>query len=114
MANLEKAIEIHRQGRAADAERMCREILAARPKDARTTVFLCDLLLQRDRVEEAEQFAAAALTEHPDHAELLMARGIALARLGRRHEGLDHLDRAVERRLFLPPAQASLNVLLAD
>jgi tetratricopeptide (TPR) repeat protein len=94
-------------GRANDAERIARDVLARSPDDARALhVFGCALLMQ-GRVEEAiAPLEQAARKRHDPEIDTQVA--IALRRAGRFDEALARLKRATRRR---PPYAAAFHEL---
>lgn len=95
---LAQAVQLHRQGRLADAERLYREILEVQPDqiDALNNRGAALLSLQRD--EEALASFRQALRVKPDHVEAHYNCGSALRNLGRYPEALASFDRALALR----------------
>ena len=112
----ERAMALHRQGQAADAEELYRQILSRRPDSFEALYGLGILLLEAPaRAEEALAKLDAALAVRGDHAPSWNNRGNALRTLKRPAEALASFDAA----LALNPASASAlynraNVLLLD
>src|SRR5262245_13516289 len=113
MTDLRRAVQACREGHLDEAERLCRALLQSSPGDARASLVLCQVLLQRGRSTEAEAAAALALRQHPGHPDLLVRRAEALARLGSTEEAIRSYDEAIDRRLIHPAAHAGLSDLLA-
>ena len=57
---------------------------------------------------------SAAFAKNSRQADLLVARGATLARLGRRPEAIELVDQALELRLNNPTAHQLLSTLLAE
>lgn len=114
MVNLHQALQAFQGGRFDDAERVCRELLAALPAQAHASWLLGQVLLRTGRGEEAERLTAVALGYNPGQPDLLTLRGEVLARMGRKEDAIVCFTEAVEQRLINPGAHASLAALLAE
>ena len=92
---LERAIGLHQRGRLADAEKLYRNVLRARPKHFEARHLLGILRFQQGRADEALDLIAAALEAKPDYPEALYNRGNILAELERYEEALASYDAAL-------------------
>ncbi|GAA1817560.1 hypothetical protein GCM10009682_43000 [Luedemannella flava] len=101
-------------GRNADAERLLREVLAARPADAHTLALLSYVLRQLGRYREARRVADEAIAIAPDDPEPHLQRGEALLELGRFRHALDSAREAVRLAPQRPREQLLLARALSD
>ena len=112
----EQALALHRQGQAAEAERLYRQSVAGQPESFESHYGLGILLLEdAARAGEALAMLNKAAAIRPDHAATWNNRGNALRTLKRPGEALASFERA----LALNPGSASAlynrgNVLLLD
>ena len=95
---LDRAIEHHRAGRTAEAGALCRQILAAAPKNLTAIRLAGDLLFQQDRIKEAIELFNRALEIDPKSAACRMSLGVALIAAGQREEAEVQLREAVLRK----------------
>jgi tetratricopeptide (TPR) repeat protein len=94
-SQLAEALAIHQAGRLADAERVYRNILAARPDHFDCLHLLGVILHQRGRHLEAIDQIDAALNIASDNTFALNNRGVVLTKLRRFKEALASFDRAL-------------------
>jgi tetratricopeptide (TPR) repeat protein len=92
---LQAALQLHRQGRLAEAERLYAAILAKHPNDFDANHFLGALRLQQGRNDEALRLVGAALKAKRDSPLTLANYGLALERAGRIDEALAAYDKAI-------------------
>jgi tetratricopeptide (TPR) repeat protein len=92
---IERALECLRSGRLAEAEAICRRILAGNPRHFDTLHLLGILNIRRGRFEEAVRQIDRALSINSSVAEVHNNRGNALKELKRFEEALASYDRAV-------------------
>lgn len=114
-AEFQAAIQLHQNGKVADAEAIYRRLLSRVPsKSPRLLGRLAQARLDRDDPEEAERLAGEALQLEKRDSYLHQIHGVALRRLKRYEEALTSLRRAVE----LSPEEAryreSLGNVLSD
>jgi len=83
-------------GRVEDAERCCRELLAADPRMLEAQLLLANLLRRQRRPAEALTLYEGLLKLEPRHAAAARHRAELLRELGRPAEALAAWDRAVE------------------
>lgn len=72
---LEDIMQLHQNGRLAEAESGYRTHLGSQPEDHRAMYLLATLLDQRSQLKEAEQLLNQALALAPERAEYLVALG---------------------------------------
>jgi arylsulfatase A-like enzyme/Flp pilus assembly protein TadD len=94
------------RGDLAAALEAARRAVALRPLDPATVVLLAGTLVEAGRPEEARQVVAPFLRSAEPDADLIVADGMALARLGRAREALASFERA----RTLDPGNAGLLV----
>jgi predicted O-linked N-acetylglucosamine transferase (SPINDLY family) len=92
---LNEAISLHRTGRLADAESVCRQILKTDPSDFNARHLLGITHYQRGNYEEAIHEIDLALKANPKEASAHSNRGNALQALKRLDEALTSYDRAI-------------------
>jgi protein O-GlcNAc transferase len=92
---LSAAVGLHQQGRLADAEKLYRNILRARPRHFEARHLLGILRSQQGRPEEALDLIAAALEISPGHPDALYNRGNVFVELERYEEALASYDAAL-------------------
>jgi tetratricopeptide (TPR) repeat protein len=92
---LQIALQHHRQGRLAEAERFYAAVLAKQPNDVDANHFLGALRLQQGRNDEAIRLIGAALKVNRKSAQALTNYGLALERAGRVDEALAAYDQAI-------------------
>jgi len=112
--DLSRALELHRAGRLADAEKLYASYLAAHPDDA---VALNNggvaAMQSGDRALAISRFQRL-VARSPEHAEGLNNLGYALTRSGRSEEALRHLERAVAIRPDYAQAHNNLGIAHED
>jgi tetratricopeptide (TPR) repeat protein len=92
---LEQALDLHGQGRLAEAERLYEQVLAANPNQAGARHMLGVLRAQQGRNQEALDLIAPVVAANPGDALALANFGNVLNALHRREEALQNLDRAL-------------------
>jgi protein O-GlcNAc transferase len=92
---LTTAVGLHQQGRLADAEKLYRNILRARPKHFEARHLLGILRSQQGRAEEALDLIRTALETKPNDPDGLYNRGNVLVQLERYEEALASYDAAL-------------------
>ncbi len=93
---LRSALAAHQAGRLAEAETLCRQILARYPGDANTLFLLGVLALQTARYQAAAESFAQAISATPaPPAEFHYHFGLAWAHLGKTDEAERHFRRAL-------------------
>src|SRR5262245_3528228 len=92
---LATAVGLHQQGRLADAEKLYRNILRAKPKHFEARHLFGILRSQQGRAKEALDLIAAALEISPGHPDALYNRGNVFVELERYEEALASYDAAL-------------------
>jgi protein O-GlcNAc transferase len=111
IAQLAAAIEHHRAGRLAEAERLYRLVCAADPQNARA-FHLLGVVAHQLRREDAADLIGRALALDPEAAEAHSDRGVILAAQGRIEAAAASFARAVELRPDYDEALANLGAAL--
>jgi tetratricopeptide (TPR) repeat protein len=93
--DIRQAIELHRQGRLGEAERIYAAILAAAPARSDALHFLGLANYQQGRLPEALRLMAAALKADPGSADIHSNYGLALDANKQRQEALASFDKAI-------------------
>ena len=96
--NFDRAVHFHRAGDLVRAAALYRSILAAAPTHFGSAHMLGVILLQQERLEEAERQLRRATQIDPYSHETLHHLGLALRRLGRLEEAIGAYDRAIAIR----------------
>lgn len=108
-AKLEKAYELIREDKPADAAALMSEILKVRPTDGRVRLELAYLEIRLKRWKEAVDLLDAAIEENPDDMRLRMERGYVRLELGQTSAAADEFGVAARAAgEFQAPAQAAL------
>ena len=81
-AQLRQAVGLYRAGRFAEAEHLCRQILALEPKLPVAHLLLGDALSFQQRFSEAAAAYRRAIALKPDYAEAYNNLGNALLLMG--------------------------------
>lgn len=92
---LEQAVQLHRQGRLHEAERLYAAVLEAQPDHFDATHLMGVLCSQQGRNQEALDHLGACLRIRPDDVPALLNLGIALTKLNRPDAALENFDKAV-------------------
>ncbi len=92
---LQVALQLHRQGRLAEAEQAYAAVLAKQPHDVDANHFLGALRLQQGRNDDAIRLIGAALKVNRKSPQALANYGLALERAGRIDEALAAYDKAI-------------------
>ena len=92
---LEKAVDFHRCGNLAEAERLYLQLLAAKPDHFDGLQMLGILRYQQGRFPDALALIAAALKANPKSPPALLNYGLVLDALARREEALASYDKAL-------------------
>jgi hypothetical protein len=94
-ASFEQAWALHRQGRLAEAERICREVLRQQPNHVGALHLLGLIAFDTGHMERAVDLFGRAIALKPDFAEAYSDRGMALRKLKRFEDALASYDRAI-------------------
>jgi predicted TPR repeat methyltransferase len=106
------AIQLHREGRLAEAERTYREILAVEPRNPDALHFLGVLCHQRGQSTEAIELIREALVLAPDYADAHNNLGNVLKELGRADEAVAAYRRSLQLRPGHAPTHTNLGIAL--
>jgi tetratricopeptide (TPR) repeat protein len=90
-----QAVDLHRKGDLAQAERLYLQVLEARPDHFDALQMLGILRYQQKRLPEALSLLGAALQAKPDFPPALLSYGLVLDALERREEALASYDKAL-------------------
>ncbi|MFC7490412.1 MULTISPECIES: tetratricopeptide repeat protein [unclassified Knoellia] len=90
-----RAVALLELGRPAEAERELRRGLASSPHDLQMHVDLTRALLMQERLDEAMEASAQALSLAPDHPFVLYIRSLAQGAIGDLAAGLGTIDSAL-------------------
>ena len=93
--SLKQAVELHREGRLNEADRIYRAILAADPRHFDALQLSGVLKYQQGRTIDALRLVAAALQAQPGSPDALVNYGVILEALKRHEEALASFDRAL-------------------
>lgn len=93
---LAEAVELHRAGRLAEAEKIYRSVLSANPDDPDAIHFLGVLMHHDGRGREAVDWIRRSVALRPDHAETHNNLGNVLKEQGRLDEAVAAYQRAIE------------------
>ncbi|MEA2709508.1 MAG: protein O-GlcNAc transferase [Phycisphaerales bacterium] len=105
---IEQARQLFTAHRAADAEAVCREILAVAPEHPQALNLLGVMALITGRLDEAQDFLRRAIAANPAGAEAYNNLGEALRRAGRGEEAVPMLLHALSLRRDYPQAARNL------
>jgi predicted Zn-dependent protease len=112
-AQLRKAAELFRVGRAAEAEGVLRAVVGAEPTDGEALEMLGVVLGAQGRHADALGAFDRARDARPSSATIRHNRAQALFHLGRRDEARAELQKAVELRADYTPSWNLLGNVLA-
>jgi tetratricopeptide (TPR) repeat protein len=110
---LMQALELHQQGRLAEAERLYSAILAAKPDHADALHYLGLIKLANGKFVEALQSIAGAMRSRTPSPQILLNYGLVLNALNRHAEALDSFDRAIKLKSKFFEAHNSRGIVLA-
>lgn len=95
---LAQGVELHKQGRLADAERLYMSVLAARPDNVEATQYLSLIRYDKGEYAEALQLTAKAMQMRAPSPQILVHHGLVLTALNRPEEALDSFGRALKMK----------------
>ena len=110
---LAQALDLHKAGRLADAEKLYAAILAARPDHFDALQMLGLVKLARGQPAEALRLVAAAMRARKPSPQLLVNHGLALNALSRREEALESFDLAIRQKSKFAEAHNNRAAVLA-
>ncbi len=108
------AFALYRQGKPAEAESACLEVLRPRPNHYGALHLLGIIAFQTGRAERAVELIGQAITLNPRSAEAYNNRGTALRNLGRSHEALLDYEQAITLRPDHPEAHYNRGAVLRN
>jgi tetratricopeptide (TPR) repeat protein len=108
------AIELHKAGRLAEAEKLYREVLQQAPRDANVLYLLGLTAIETNRHQRAADLLARSIRLNPGFAPAHLNLGIALAALNRPQEALARYDAAIARAPDLADAHYNRGILLKE
>src|SRR3974390_2856417 len=88
---IDQGLQLHRQGRLAEAERLYTAVLSQHPNQFDALHLLGLLRHQQNRPTEAVQLIERALDGNPRSVAVLADYGLVLLQLGRAQEAVDCL-----------------------
>lgn len=106
------AVRLREAGQPAEAEQVCRDILARAPDDPDALNLLASLLCHRNAFTDAVPLLAAILTREPHDPKALRTLGRALRATGQPGAALDILVRATAAHPYDPEIWAELGLCL--
>ena len=109
-----QAALLHQGGRAAEAERLCSQILGMAPEHEDARYLLGVIHFQRGHYNEAMQVLAAALGNNPNAAGPLLLYGLLLQKARHFDEALAHFERASSKYPALVEAIVNRGNVLCD
>lgn len=94
----QQALELHHQGRIAEAEQVYAAVLAARPEHFESLQMLGVIKLVRGDLPAALRLVGAALKQRPTSPQVLLNHGNVLDAMKRHEEALANFDEAIRRK----------------
>ena len=111
---LAQALELHKAGRLADAERLYATILTVRPDNFDALHMSGLIKLSQGKAAEALHLVAAAMKARPPTPQIWLNHGIVLNALNRPQEAVDSFDQAIKLKSKFPEAHNNKGVILAN
>lgn len=112
LQTLERAIQCHRIGDLAQAERLYRDVLAVRPDHAECLHLLGALCFDTGRHEEAAAAFINAIRQDPSRPVYINSLGTVLRAQGRLHEAAACFAQALRQQPLYPEACCNLGITL--
>jgi protein O-GlcNAc transferase len=94
----QQALELHHQGRIAEAEQLYSVVLAVRPEHFESLQMLGVIKLTRGDFPAALRLVGAALKQRPTSPQVLLNHGNVLDAMKRHGEALQNFDEAIRRK----------------
>jgi tetratricopeptide (TPR) repeat protein len=113
-ARLGIAIELHKAGRVAEAERLYRDLVQRNPRDANLLYLLGLTALATNRHQRAADLLSRSIRINPRFAPAHLNLGLALTALNRPKEALARYDEAIACAPDLADAHHNRGILLKD
>ena len=95
---MQQALELHHQGRIADAERLYAAVLAMRPDHIDALQMLGVIKLARGELSTALRLVTAAMQMRPKSPQILLNYGLVLNAMNRHEEALTSFDEALKHK----------------
>ncbi|MBX9827739.1 MAG: tetratricopeptide repeat protein [Xanthobacteraceae bacterium] len=95
---LAQGVELHKQGRLAEAERLYMSVLAARPDNIEALQYLSIIRYDKGQYAEALQLTARAMQMRAPSPQILVHHGLVLNALNRPEEALESFGRALKMK----------------
>ena len=95
---MQQALELHHQGRIADAEQLYAAVLAVRPDHFDALQMLGVIKLSRGELATALQLVSAAMKLRPTSPQVLLNHGLVLNAMNRHEEALASFDQALKHK----------------
>ena len=111
---LRTAVQLHQQGKLAEASRLYGEVLRVQPKHFDALYLLGFAHLQRGEFEQAERMMGRALEVNPTSLDALRYRGAALQHLNRHAEALASYDKALALKPDVPEMSLARGTALSQ
>ena len=111
--SMHQALELHHQGRLAEAERLYSAVLAVRPDHFDALQMLGVIKLGRGELAAALRLVAAAMKLRPNSPQVLLNHGLVLDALNRHEEALANFDRALKLKARFAEALNNRGSVLA-
>src|SRR5581483_10535042 len=92
---MHQALELHHQGRIAEAERLYAAVLAARPDHFDPLQMLGVIKLARGDLVAALRLVSQAMQQRPNSPQVLVNPGMMLHAMTRHREALASVDEAI-------------------
>jgi len=111
---MQNALAAYQRGGTAEAERLCRLLLDAKP-DYFDALYLSGIIAeQKGRAEEAVALLSKAVTVNPSIADAYYNRAVALGKLNRLAEALESYERAIALKPDHADAYYNRGVVLGE
>jgi tetratricopeptide (TPR) repeat protein len=111
---LAQAVQFYQAGNLAQAEQVCKQILATDPSHADAWCYLGAICLSGGRLEEAVAAYQRASQLRPQHALAHNDLGVALAQQGKLDQAVAHLRQAIQYQPRYAEAYNNLGIVLAQ
>ncbi len=110
---LAQALDLHKAGRLAEAEKLYTAILSVRPDHFDALQMLGLVKLARGQPSEALQFTAAAMRARKPSPQVLLNHGLVLNALNRHEEALESFEQAIKQKSKFAEAHNNRAAVLA-
>ncbi|HEY8749503.1 MAG TPA: tetratricopeptide repeat protein [Tepidisphaeraceae bacterium] len=110
--NLTDAIRLEGEGRLAEAETICRQVLGVEPSRPDALHLLGTILYEKGEFEQAVEIIRRAVQVAPANPALRVNLAALLGRMGRHEEALEHLNVAHRLNPNVPDLHNNLGLVL--